>query len=127
MTMASEDSETRSFSSVPGWVKFHHPRRLHADAEGSHHSRRKLLAPRDLSPGSWLRAKFLRRSQSPTASAEKGGLKVGTSINHFGDESANTKSLVIQKTEWNQTQENYRMSYESVNSLMMERQQPRQI
>jgi hypothetical protein len=126
-TMASEDSETRSFKSVPGWVKFHYPRKLRNDAEGSQHSERPLPAPQALSPGSWLRAKFLGRSQSPTASAEKGASQVGTSTNNFGDESANTASPVLRKSEWKQTQETYRMSYESVDSLMTEKQQPMQI
>jgi hypothetical protein len=67
--MTSEDSETRSFKSVPGWVKFHYPGRLRNDAEGSHYSWRTLPAPRALSPGSWLRAKFLRRSQGDPTSA----------------------------------------------------------
>ncbi|PMD12534.1 hypothetical protein NA56DRAFT_482531 [Hyaloscypha hepaticicola] len=126
-TMASEDSETRSFKSVPGWVKFHYPGRLRNYAEGSHHSWRTLPAPQALSPGSWLRAKFLRRSQSPTASAEKGGSHLGTSTNNFGDESANTVSPMLGKGEGKQNQETYRMSSESVDSLMMEKQHARQI
>jgi hypothetical protein len=126
-TMASEDSEARSFKSLPGWVKFHYPRKLRNDAEGSQHSGRPLPAPQALSPGSWLRAKFLGRFQSPTASAEKGGPQVGTSANDFGDESANTASPVLGKSEREKPQETYRMSYESVDSLMMEKQQPRQI
>jgi hypothetical protein len=60
-------------------------------------------------------------------SSLSGGSHVGTSINNFGDESADTESPVLGKTEWKQPQETYRMSYDGVDSLMMEKQQPRQI
>jgi hypothetical protein len=72
MTIASEESEARSFKSVPGWVKFHYPHGSHSGG-GAPREPWKVLPPLPISPGSWLKAKLLRRSHSTTASEDERG------------------------------------------------------
>ncbi|KAH6669581.1 hypothetical protein B0J14DRAFT_122443 [Halenospora varia] len=124
ITLASEESDARSFKSVPGWVKFHYPHRMRNDRGALLDSRPALPAPQTTSPGSWLKAKILRRSQSMTASEEKGGIHSGSDN---GDESASTESPVLGPGGWKQTQVGNRMSCESADSLALEKQEPWQI
>jgi hypothetical protein len=119
-TLASVESETRSFVSVPGWVKFHYPRISHNDRGVRGESSTPLPAPQAVSPGSWLKAKILRRSQS-TINSSKRGTQTGSDS---CDESGSTESPVAGPSGWRQTQVGHRMSCESAGSLMVEKQEP---
>jgi hypothetical protein len=123
-TIISEESETRSFKSVPGWVKFHYPRISRNDGGGSRESYAPLPAPQAISPGSWLKAKILRRSQSTTASGEK---EEPCSESDTGEELASTESPVLGPSGCKQAWHSYRASCESADGLVAEKQEPWQI
>ncbi|KAH8780560.1 hypothetical protein F5882DRAFT_379750 [Hyaloscypha sp. PMI_1271] len=122
-SLASVESENRSFVSVPGWVKFHYPRISGNDRGVYGESSTPLPAPQALSPGSWLNAKILRRSQSTINSSKKG---TQTGSDSCG-ESGSTESPVLGPSGWKQTQVGHRVSSESAGSLMVEKPQPWQI
>jgi hypothetical protein len=124
ITLASEESEARSFKSVPGWLKFHYPHRMRNDRGSPLDSRPAIPAPQSISPGSWLTAKILRRSQPTTVSEEKGG---SHNRSDSGDESASTESPGLGPGGWKQTLVWHWMSCESANSLALEEQEPWQI
>jgi hypothetical protein len=115
-TIASLESETHSFVSVPGWVKFHYPRISHNDRGVDGESSTPLPAPQALSPGSWLKAKILRRSQSITPSSQ-GGTQTGSSS---CDISESIESPVLGLSGWKRTQGGDRLSCEGADNLMVE-------
>jgi hypothetical protein len=123
-TIASGESETRSFKSVPGWVKFHYPRTSCNDGGGSRGSYPALPAPQAISPGSWLKAKILRRSQSTTTSGEE---REPLTESDIGEESAGTESPILGPSGWKQIQQGHRISCESADSFVAEKQEPRQV
>lgn len=123
-TLAPVESGTHSFKSMPGWVRFHYPRREPNDSTALREPLTPHHAPPPISPGSWLKAKILRSSQSTTASTEKRESQTGSDI---GDEPASIESPVLGPSRWKQTQVGLRTSCESVKSLMVEIQEPRQI
>jgi hypothetical protein len=89
ITMASAESEARSFKSMPGWVKFDYSHRLRSDREVPQDSGKALLPPPlPISPGSWLKRMVLRRSQSTTTSDDEKGDRLAS---HNGGESTGTK------------------------------------
>ncbi len=73
ISLASENSDARSFQSVPGWVKFCYPHQSRHERLASQ-SGSALIAPQATSPSSWLKAKFLRRSLLTVTSEEKGDI-----------------------------------------------------
>lgn len=91
-TFVSLESEAHSFKPVPGWLGFHYPQREPNEIAAPRESSTSLPAPQAISPGSWLKANTLRRSQSTTVSVENGGTHTGS---NNCDESANTKSPVL--------------------------------
>jgi hypothetical protein len=121
ITVASDQSETRSFKSVPGWVKFHYPHRSQNAGDMPRASGSPLPAPHAISPGAWLKAKILRRSRSTAASEREEGQTHPASDD--GMESASIESLVLGTSEWGQTQANHRLGCESVDSLGAEKQE----
>ncbi|KAE9373558.1 hypothetical protein N431DRAFT_534992 [Stipitochalara longipes BDJ] len=120
-SLASEDSDARSFKSVPGWVKFHYPHRSRNEITVSQRPAPALVAPQAISPGSWLKAKILRRSHSTVASAEEGDFH---SVNGHGDELGSTESPVAGPGGLKQAQVALGRSYESTDSLVPEKQEP---
>ncbi|RDL33072.1 uncharacterized protein BP5553_08511 [Venustampulla echinocandica] len=121
ITLASEESDAHSFRSIPGWMKFHYPHKMPNNTRAPLDSRPAIQAPQAISPSSWLKARILRRSQSMTASEEKGGRHSGSDN---GDESASTEPPVPGPGGWKQTQVGHRMSCESADSLALEKQEP---
>jgi hypothetical protein len=89
ITLASEESEARSFRSVPGWVKFHYPHRSRGDKVVSRGSWDPLPATHAISPGAWWKAKILRRSHSTTTPDNEKGHYMARDN---GDEPGGTES-----------------------------------
>ena len=121
ITVASEESETRSFKSVPGWVKFHYPRKSQSDREVSRFSSSPLPAPQAIAPSTWLKAKIFRRSPSTTTSASKE--ETNSTSNNF-EESTSAESPVAGGSGLKPTKDGPRTSCESFDSLGVERQEP---
>jgi hypothetical protein len=119
MTMASAESEARSFKYVPGWVKFNYSHRLRSGGEVSQESGKALPPPPlPISPGSWLEAMVFRRSHS-TASEDEKGYRMASDN---GDESAGTEQAVFGPSGWKQVQMGSRISGASADSLVAEKQ-----
>lgn len=115
--MASEESESRSFKSMPRWVKFHYPHRSRSGGvvpQGSW----KALPPLPISPGSCLKAEVLRRSHSTTASEDEKGQHMASDN---GDEPG-SKQPVFGRSGWKQVQMGRRISGASADSFVVEKQ-----
>ena len=107
MTLASAESETRSFKSVPGGMP--------------HESEKALpLPPFAIPSGSWLKPKVLRRSHSTTTSEDEKGRHL---VNDSGDELAGTEQSAFGWSRWKQVQMGKRISGASVDSLVVEKQE----
>ncbi|KAF8847613.1 hypothetical protein BDZ45DRAFT_316156 [Acephala macrosclerotiorum] len=123
MTMASTQSEARSFKSVPGWVKFHYSHRLCNGGGRPEESGTALPVPTP-SPGSWLMAKLHHRSQPMTASEDEKGHRMASDN---GNELAGTEQVVFGPSGWKQVQMGRRISGASAHSLLAEKQEAWQI
>ena len=123
-SLASENSDARSFQSVPGWIKFHYPRRSHNERMVSQASGPALIAPQAVSPAAWLKAKILRRSRSTLASEEKGEFYSSTDCS---EESKSTESPVAGPSGLKPTPLRTKPGQESTYSLVLEKQDPWEI
>ncbi|PVH67280.1 hypothetical protein DL98DRAFT_523416 [Cadophora sp. DSE1049] len=120
MTAASAESESHSFKSVPGWVKFHYPHRLGSSGGEPQKSEKALPLPPLVSPGSWLKGKILCHCYSTTASEDKKGHHMASDN---GDESAGTEQAAFGQSGWKQVQMGQRISGASADSLVAEKQE----
>ncbi|KAH6708795.1 hypothetical protein BKA61DRAFT_738707 [Leptodontidium sp. MPI-SDFR-AT-0119] len=120
MTAASAESESCSFKSVPGWVKFYYPHRLRSSGGEPQESEKALPLPPLVSPGSWLKGKILRRPYSTTGSEDKKGHHMASDS---GGESAGTEQAAFGQSGWKQVWMGQRISGASADSLVAEKQE----